>query len=70
MSLKIHFLDSDLDFFPANLGAVSDEHSESDICHELRQDGLRELKRKKKKEKAGKTPFQKAGNALVTPLHL
>ena len=28
MSLKIHFLDFHLDFFPANLGAVSDEHGE------------------------------------------
>jgi hypothetical protein len=28
MSLKIHFLDSHLDFFPANLGDVSDEHGE------------------------------------------
>ena len=28
MSIKIHFLDSHLDFFPANLGAVSDEHGE------------------------------------------
>jgi hypothetical protein len=28
MSLKIHFLDSHLDFFPDNLGAVSDEHGE------------------------------------------
>ncbi|UYV82630.1 hypothetical protein LAZ67_22000257 [Cordylochernes scorpioides] len=28
MSLKIHFLHSHLDFFPDNLGAVSDEHSE------------------------------------------
>jgi len=26
MSLKIHFLESHLDFFPENLGAVSDEH--------------------------------------------
>ena len=26
MSLKIHFLDSHLKFFPENLGAVSDEH--------------------------------------------
>ncbi|UYV73934.1 hypothetical protein LAZ67_11001501 [Cordylochernes scorpioides] len=26
MSLKIHFLHSHLDFFPDNLGAVSDEH--------------------------------------------
>ncbi|KAJ4437685.1 hypothetical protein ANN_17830 [Periplaneta americana] len=26
MSLKTHFLDSHLDFFPENLGAVSDEH--------------------------------------------
>ena len=26
MSLKMHFLHSHLDFFPANLGAVSDEH--------------------------------------------
>jgi hypothetical protein len=28
MSLKIHFLYSHLDFFPDNLGAVSDEHGE------------------------------------------
>lgn len=28
MSLKIHFLDSHLDFFPDNLGEVSDEHGE------------------------------------------
>ena len=28
MSLKIHFLDSHLDFFPENLGKVSDEHGE------------------------------------------
>jgi hypothetical protein len=28
MSLKVHFLDSHLDFFPENLGAVSDEHRE------------------------------------------
>jgi len=28
MSLKIHFLDSHLDFFPENLGSVSDEHGE------------------------------------------
>ena len=28
MSLKIHFLDSHLDFFPVNCGAVSDEHGE------------------------------------------
>ena len=28
MSLKIHCLDSHLDFFPGNLGAVSDEHGE------------------------------------------
>ena len=28
MSLKIHFLDSHLDFFPDSLGAVSDEHGE------------------------------------------
>jgi hypothetical protein len=27
-SLKIHFLHSRLDFFPQNLGAVSDEHGE------------------------------------------
>ena len=29
MSLKIHFLGSHLDFFPENLGEVSDEHYES-----------------------------------------
>ena len=28
MSLKIHFLHSHIDFFPENLGAVSDEHGE------------------------------------------
>lgn len=28
MSLKIHFLHSHLNFFPENLGAVSDEHGE------------------------------------------
>lgn len=28
MSLKIHFLDSHLDFFPGNLGDFSDEHGE------------------------------------------
>jgi hypothetical protein len=28
MSLKVYFLGSDLDFFPENLGAVSDEHGE------------------------------------------
>ena len=28
MSLKIHFLHSHLNFFPSNLGAVSDEHRE------------------------------------------
>jgi hypothetical protein len=28
MSLKVHFLDSHLDFFSENLGAVSDEHRE------------------------------------------
>jgi len=28
MSLKIHFLESQLDFFPENLGEVSDEHGE------------------------------------------
>jgi hypothetical protein len=29
MSLKLHFLDSYLDFFTQNLGEVSDEHGES-----------------------------------------
>jgi hypothetical protein len=28
MSLKIHFLESHVDFFPENLGKVSDEHGE------------------------------------------
>jgi hypothetical protein len=28
MSLKIHFLESHLDFFPENIGEVSDEHGE------------------------------------------
>jgi len=28
MSLKIHFLETHLDFFPENLGEVNDEHSE------------------------------------------
>lgn len=43
MSLKIHFLHSHLDFFPANLGDVSDEHGErfhQDIsCLEKRYQG-------------------------------
>ncbi|UYV70278.1 hypothetical protein LAZ67_7002357 [Cordylochernes scorpioides] len=30
MSFKIHFLHSHLDFFPDNLGAVSDEHEDAD----------------------------------------
>ena len=29
MSLKMHFLHSDLDFFPPNLGEVSDEQGDS-----------------------------------------
>ena len=29
MSLKLHFLHSHLEFFPDNLGAVSDEHGEN-----------------------------------------
>jgi hypothetical protein len=29
MSLKVHFLNSHLDFFPETLGAVSDEHGET-----------------------------------------
>lgn len=28
MSLKIHFLDFHIDFFPENVGAVNDEHRE------------------------------------------
>ena len=28
MSLKIHFLHSHLDFFPLDLGKISDEHGE------------------------------------------
>ena len=28
MTIKLHFLHSHLDFFPKNLGAVSDEHGE------------------------------------------
>ena len=28
MSVKIHFLSSDLEFFPENCGSVSDEHGE------------------------------------------
>jgi hypothetical protein len=28
MSLKIHFLESHLDFFPENIGRVGDEHGE------------------------------------------
>jgi hypothetical protein len=30
-SLKVHFLHSHLDFFPVNMGAVSDEHGENFI---------------------------------------
>jgi hypothetical protein len=50
MSLKVHFLNSHLDFFPENLGAVSDEHGErfhqgkwslsilADYCWTLKRD--------------------------------
>jgi hypothetical protein len=34
MSLKVHFLDSHLDFFPENLGAISDEHGER-FCKDI-----------------------------------
>ncbi|UYV84953.1 hypothetical protein LAZ67_X004087 [Cordylochernes scorpioides] len=48
MSLKIHFLHSHLDFFPDNLGAVSDEHGErfhQDISsmEKRYQDQIREI---------------------------
>ena len=36
MSLKIHFLHSHLDFFPENLGDVSDEHGER--FHQWKED--------------------------------
>ena len=43
MSLKIHFLHSHLDFFPPNLGAVSDEHGkrfhQDILCIEKRYQG-------------------------------
>ena len=42
MSLKIHFLKSQWDFFPENLGEVSDEHDEKfhqDFC--LRKSGTK-----------------------------
>ncbi|KZC14517.1 hypothetical protein WN55_07024, partial [Dufourea novaeangliae] len=43
ISLKIHFLDFHLDFFPESLGAVSDEYGEQfyqDIsCMEKRYQG-------------------------------
>jgi len=42
MNLKIHFLESHLDFFPENLGEVSDEHGER-----FRQDILTMEKRTK-----------------------
>jgi hypothetical protein len=40
MSLKLRFLDSHLDLFPENLGAVSDEHRErfhQDISNMVKQ---------------------------------
>jgi hypothetical protein len=40
MSLKVHFLDSHLDFFPENLGTVSDERGErfhQDISNKEKQ---------------------------------
>ncbi|UYV61239.1 hypothetical protein LAZ67_1004007 [Cordylochernes scorpioides] len=45
MSLKIHFLHSHLDFFPDNLGAVSDEH-----CERFHQDISSMEKRVPRKE--------------------
>jgi hypothetical protein len=41
MSLKIHFLESHLEFFPENLGKVSDEHSDSFHQAAPRQVGLK-----------------------------
>ena len=37
MSLKMHFLHSHLDFFPANLRAVSDEHVSDEHCKRFHQ---------------------------------
>jgi hypothetical protein len=34
MSIKFHILDSDLDFFPENLRALSTEHREQ-FCHDI-----------------------------------
>ncbi|GBM96609.1 hypothetical protein AVEN_229800-1 [Araneus ventricosus] len=43
MSLKVHFLDSRLDYFPENLGAVSEEQGES--FHLVVQD-IKEMERR------------------------
>ncbi|UYV62446.1 hypothetical protein LAZ67_2000624 [Cordylochernes scorpioides] len=58
MSLKIHFLHSHLDFFPDNLGAVSDEHGERfhqaissmEKRYQVKLQILREIEVEKKKK--------------------
>ena len=47
MSLKIHFLHSHLDFFPSNMGKISDKHGER-IHHEIKEMENRYQKRKTK----------------------
>ena len=61
MSLKIHFLHSHLNFFPPNLGAVSDEHGE---------DSTKTLRRWRATIKANGTPAwweTSAGCSCVPP---
>ena len=60
MSLKIHFLHSHLNFFPPNVGAVSDEHGETfhqdmmeDFCWML----LRDIPEAKYTRSSKKTHF-------------
>jgi hypothetical protein len=49
MSLKVHFLNAHLDYFPENLGAVSEEQGErfhqdiKEIKHNTREDGMSTL---------------------------
>ncbi|UYV67412.1 hypothetical protein LAZ67_5000499 [Cordylochernes scorpioides] len=70
MSLKIHFLHSHLDFFPDNLGAVSDEHGErfhqAISSMEKRYQGFTPAKLVFGHELRLPQPFQEAGQSPVS----
>ncbi|UYV82800.1 hypothetical protein LAZ67_22000911 [Cordylochernes scorpioides] len=65
MSLKIHFLHSHLDFFPDNLGAVSDEHGER-----FHQDISSMEKRYQGYKNIANLPLIDSENIYLPPLHI